>query len=472
MSDSAVNTGSWRELLGRRYLGTSAVLAGGVALYATNEFLTISLLPSTVRDIGGERFYAWVTTLYLVGSVISAAAANAVLVRVGSRSAYLLGLLSFGLGAVVCALAPQMEVLLIGRTLQGMGGGLLAGLGYALINAVLPSWLWTRASGLVSAMWGVGTLVGPAAGGLFAQFGIWRWAFGVMAVLSGVMAVAVSVVLTAGRSGHRGEPMKIPVRSLLLLGGAALAVSVAQLPRNLIGATGLLLAGAILLMVFLFVDRRSSAAVLPPSAFHPGREKWIYLTLGLLMATTKANLYIPLLGQRLAHLPPVMAGFLGAALSTGWTFSEIASASVSKARVVIGLVISAPLVMSAGLAVVAFARMNHYNPTAVAAIWALALLVVGVGVGAGWPHLSAWAMSCVDDPAEGGTAAAAINTVQLIGGAFGAGFAGLVVNTAMSAGAPAARWLFAIFAVLAAAGCLVAYRATRGSGALVGGGTA
>ncbi len=45
-----------------------------------------------------------------------------------------------------------------------------------------------------------------------------------------------------------------------------------------------------------------------------------------------------------------------------------------------------------------------------------------------WPHLSAWAMGCVDDPAEGGTAAAAINTVQLICGAFGAGLAGVVVN--------------------------------------------
>jgi len=253
-----------------------------------------------------------------------------------------------------------------------------------------------------------------------------------------------------------------------LLGAAALAVSVAQLPRNLLGATGLLLVGGILLAVFLVVDRRSSAAVLPPSVYHPGREKWIYLTLGLLMATTKANLYVPLLGQRLAHLPPVLAGFLGAALSTGWTFSEIASASVSKVRVVIGLVISAPLVMSAGLAVVAFTRMNHYNPTAVGAIWALALLVVGIGVGAGWPHLSAWAMKCVDDPAEGGAAAAAINTVQLIGGAFGAGFAGLVVNTAMSTGEPAARWLFAIFAVLAALGFVVSYRASRGAGALVG----
>ncbi|RAV02143.1 MFS transporter [Mycolicibacter senuensis] len=463
-----MNTGSWRELLGRRYLGTSAVLAGGVALYATNEFLTISLLPSTIKEIGGERYYAWATTLYLVGSVLAAAAANAVLVRIGSRFAYLLGLLAFGVGGVVCAMAPQMEILLVGRTLQGMGGGLLAGLGYALINAVLPSWLWTRASGLVSAMWGVGTLVGPAAGGLFAQFGIWRWAFAIMAVLSGVMAVAVSVVLRASRGGQQDDTMKVPVRSLLLLGGAALVVSTAQLPHSLVGAASLLIAGAVLLGVFLVVDRRSSAAVLPPSAFHPGREKWIYLTLGLLMATTKANLYIPLLGQRLAHLPPVMAGFLGAALSTGWTISEIASASVSKVRVVIGLVISGPLVMAGGLAVVAFARMSSYNPTAVGAIWALALLVVGVGVGVGWPHLSAWAMSCVDDPAEGGTAAAAINTVALIGGAFGAGIAGLVVNTAMSSGLPAARWLFAIFAVMAAVSCVVAYRAARGAEPLVG----
>jgi MFS family permease len=164
-----------------------------------------------------------------------------------------------------------------------------------------------------------------------------------------------------------------------------------------------------------------------------------------------------------------MAGFLGAALSTGWTISEIASASVSKVRVVIGLVISTPLVMSAGLAVVAFTRMNHYNPTAVGAIWAIALLVVGIGVGAGWPHLSAWAMSCVDDPAEGGTAAAAINTVALIGGAFGAGFAGLVVNTAIETGLPAARWLFAIFAAMAALGCVVAYRAARGADPLVPG---
>ena len=57
-----------------------------------------------------------------------------------------------------------------------------------------------------------------------------------------------------------------------------------------------------------------------------------------------------------------------------------------------------------------------------------------------WPHLSAWAMGCVDDPAEGGTAAAAINTVQLICGAFGAGLAGVVVNMTDRGDATAARW--------------------------------
>ncbi len=189
----------WRALLGPRFLGTSTLLAGGVALYATNEFLTVSLLPSAIADIGGERLYAWVTTLYLVGSVVAASTVNAMLLRAGARMSFLLGLAVFGTGSVVCAAAPGMLVLLVGRTLQGAAGGLLAGLGYALINTALPRSLWTRASALVSAMWGVATVVGPAAGGLFAQFGLWRWAFGVMAMLTLAMAVLVPVVLPAGR---------------------------------------------------------------------------------------------------------------------------------------------------------------------------------------------------------------------------------------------------------------------------------
>lgn len=164
-------TGTWQQLLSARYLGTATVLAGGVALYATNVYLTTSLLPTAIDQIGGQRYYAWTATVFLIASVISSMLVSNILAARGPRGAYLIGLTIFALGTVVCALSPTMELLLVGRTIQGAGGGLLAGLGYAVINAALPQHLWTRGAALVSAMWGVGTFAGPAIGGIFAQFG-------------------------------------------------------------------------------------------------------------------------------------------------------------------------------------------------------------------------------------------------------------------------------------------------------------
>lgn len=461
MTDTVTpDVGTWRQLLGARHLGASTVLAGGVLLYATNEFLTISLLPSAVVDIGGQRFYAWVTTVYLVASVIAATTVHSMLMRLGPRQAYLLGLTVFGAGSLGCALAPSMEVLLAGRTVQGFAGGLLAGLGYAVINTALPNTLWTKASALVSAMWGVGTVIGPAAGGLFAQFGHWRWAFGVLVVLTVAMAVLVPVALP-GRNGGASAPTPgIPVRSLTVLGAAAMAVSVAGIPHDWRATAALLAFGVALVAVFLFVDRRAGASVLPPSTFGPGPLKWIYLSLGVLMAATMVDMYVPLFGQRLAHMTPVMAGFFAAVLSVGWTVGEIVSASLQNRRVIVRTVAFAPLVMAVGLVAGAVLIRDGMAPWLVV-MWAAALAVTGAGIGIAWPHLSAWAMSSVDDPAEGPAAAAAINTVQLICGAFGAGLAGVVVNLRDTGDAAAARWLFATFAVLAAFGAIASFRSGR-----------
>ncbi|MGV0802203.1 MFS transporter, partial [Mycolicibacterium elephantis] len=126
----------------------------------------------------------------------------------------------------------------------------------------------------------------------------------------------------------------VPVWSLVLLGLAALAVSVAGVPRDVRATTGLVVLGGALVAAFLYVDRRRTAAVLPPSAFRAGPLKWIYLTLGVLMAATMADMYVPLFGQRLAHLTPVAAGFLGAGLAIGWTASEIGSASLRTDRTI------------------------------------------------------------------------------------------------------------------------------------------
>jgi MFS family permease len=463
VTDTARTTGGWRELLGARYLGTSVVLAGGVALYATNEFLTISLLPNTVAEIGGSRLYAWVLTLYLVGSVVAATMVNPMLQRVGPRTSYLLGLAVFAVASLACGVAPNMEILIAGRALQGVAGGLLAGLGYAVINAALPRALWTRASALVSAMWGVATLVGPATGGLFAQFGLWRWAFVAMAIVTVLMAMLVPVALPAGRMNPSAAApvMKVPVWSLVLIGAAALAISVAQIPHNIIATAGLLAAGIVLVGMFVLVDWRMHAAVLPPSVFGPGPLKWIYLTMGVLMLGAMVDTYVPLFGQRLAHLTPVAAGFLGAALAVGWTVSEIVSASLENPRAIGRVIAAAPVVVASGLALGAFTQRDNAS-AGIVALWALALLVAGIGIGMAWPHLSVRAMDSVNDPAEGGAAAAAINTVQLISAAFGAGLAGVVVNTTQGGDMMEARWLYAVFTALSAVGVAASYGATRG----------
>ena len=234
----------------------------------------------------------------------------------------------------------------------------------------------------------------------------------------------------------------------------------AGIPHDVRATAGLLLAGVAIVMVFVVVDRRATVAVLPPSAFGRGPLKWIYATLGLLMAATMVDMYVPMFGQRLAGMTPVVAGFFGAVLSVGWTGGEITSASLSRARVIVRTVACAPLVMAAGLTLGMFALRDEMSP-GWAALWAVGLLVTGTGIGIAWPHLSAWAMSRVDDPAEGPAAAAAINTVQLICGAFGAGLAGVVVNLTDAGNATAARWLFAAFAGFVAVGVLASTRSCR-----------
>jgi len=482
VTDTTAERGSWRELLGREYIRATTVLAGGVALYAINEFITMSLLPNVITDIGGARLYAWVTTVYLVASVVAATTVGSVLIRFGPRYSYLGALFSFAIGTAVCALASSMAIFLVGRMIQGLAGGVLAGLGYAVISAALPEHLWTRAAAVVSAMWGVGILIGPTSGGVFAQFGLWRWGFAVILLFAVLMAILVPIALPA-RGDTPGLRVGIPIRSLGLLGVAALVVSVAAVPRSIALTVGLLVLAMALVVVFLFVDRRAGSRVLPRKAFEPGPLKWIYLTMGMLMAATMGDMYAPLFGQRLGGLQPAAAGFLGAALSVGWVIAEIRSAAITDRRTAARVVAAAPLVMAAGLGLAAIIQRDDAGGGLVA-VWALALGISGIGIGSAWPHLSVWAMGSVaggsvagvsdaggsdaggsdDDPGEQAVAAAAINTVQLMCGAFGAGLAGVMVNLRETPDAPAARWMFAVFAGLAAAGWFASSRAARKPG--------
>ncbi|MFD0888110.1 MFS transporter, partial [Streptosporangium algeriense] len=146
-TENGPRPGSWGDLFHRGHLAVALVLAGGVALYAMNLYLTAALMPSIVEEVGGERYYAWVATGFLMAAVIASMLVSRLLGALGASGAYVLGFLVFAAGAVLNALSPTMELLLVGRVVQGFGGGLLAGLGYAVIRSALPDRLWARAAG-------------------------------------------------------------------------------------------------------------------------------------------------------------------------------------------------------------------------------------------------------------------------------------------------------------------------------------
>ncbi|MET7335747.1 MFS transporter [Nonomuraea sp. NPDC005650] len=459
---SRAHDGSHRTTPDRGPLGPAIVLAGGVLVGAINIYLAASLLPSAVAELGGAGFYAWNMTIYLVAMVVATTLTGRFLSRWGNVGAYLLGFATFTAGSLACAASPAMAVLLAARGLQGLGAGLLSGLGFAVIRSALPPRLWTRGTALMSAMYGVGNFAGPALGGLFAQLGSWRLAFAVMAALAaGCGALVPRVLPRAGRAGTGGVRPPVPAVSLLLVTAAAAAVSVAAvLPGTPAKAAGIG-AAALLMAAFAVHEARSELRVFPQATYRRGSSlKWVYLTLGLLAFGVAAESFLPLFAQRLAGLAPIVAGFFAAAVSLGWSLTQIAGASVTGGRAVRRLRVLGPLLLAAGLLVQGLLQRQD-PPMWLVAVWVPVLLAAGAGIGLAYPHLSVAAMSSTRDPEEGRRAAAGIATVTSLSIAFGTAVAGVLVNLGGASMLDSARYVLFGLAIFCAIGALTAHAANR-----------
>ena len=185
--------------------------------------------------------------------------------------------------------------------------------------------------------------------------------------------------------------------------------------------------------------------------------------MGVLMAAAMVDTYVPLFGQRLAHLTPVAAGFLGAALALGWTVSEIVSASLENPRTIGRVIVAAPMVVASGLALGAVAQRDNASAGIVAAVGARAArgrhrdrdgLAASVGARDGFRRRSGRGRrrgrgdqhGPARSPGRSAPAWPASSSTRPRGG-----------------DVMAARWLFTVFTVLCAAGVVASYRAVRGN---------
>ena len=461
------NTG-WAALLSGANGVRSLALAGGVILHAVNVYIATTILPSVVRDIGGIDYYAWNTTLFVAASILGSALSARLLARTGPRGAYISASLVFAAGALICGLAPSMPVMLLGRFIQGLGGGFLFALSYAMIRLVFDESLWPRAMALISGMWGVATLVGPAIGGIFAGFGVWRAAFWSLIPVAALFALLAATVLP-GRSADRAPGSPLALAQLLFLTAAVLAVSAGsvspELSHNILG----LGAAVILTALLIRSERRARHRLLPDGAFRISTALGaLYATMSLLaVAVTSGEIFVPLFLQVLHHQSALVAGYLAALMGAGWTLGSVASSGASGAGIR-RAILAGPILGLVGMLMLAvlMGSPSRGDWLAVMPI-CLALVAIGLGVGLAWPHLLTRVFQAA--PAgEQDLTSASITTVQLFATALGAALAGMVANLAgltepggIAGTMSAAGWLFGVFALAPVIGVFTALRVIR-----------
>ncbi len=429
-----------------------AVVGGGMILHAISSFIVTTILPTVVHDIGGLRFFAWSTTLYLVASLLSGAMCTRLLRRFGARWTYRMALGAFFAGSLLCAIAPAMPVLLLGRAVQGLGAGTLSALSYTLVRILFAEHLWPRALSITSAMWGIATLLGPAVGGMFAEYGAWRAAFFSLAIITPAFAAIVELTLPRGMQRIGAQSGAMAFLNLALLAGSVLIVSAASVAHDLrLNALGLVIA----LSGMAFFVRLESRGIrlLPHGACNPLTPLGAtYAAQATLLIGITVEIFVPYFLQTLHFLSPLWAGYLTAVMSGGWTVGAVflAGAREDRSWLLIG---AGPLTMLLGLAGMALLMpMPGFSDPAMVAI-AVLLLLIGLGIGICWPHLGVRIFRFARE-GEKDLAASAITIVVMVAQSFGSALAGLVTNAAglanpggMAGAESASAWLFGVFAV-------------------------
>lgn len=416
-------SGSWSDIFVGRLGVYTLILNLGMTVFAVNQFVVATIMPTVVEELGGLDYYTWAFSLFAVGSIVGSASAGPLSDAFGMRRVYAGAGLLLAAGLAGNALAWDMPSIVTFRLIQGIGGGAVASLAYGLVAVYYPSNLRSRVLALVSGIWGFGTLSGPALGGFFAAPGLWRGAFYTM------MAFALFFVVLAwryveGTRGH-GKLSDLPVWRLALLALSVLMMSA----TSLIDVNGLRLVvfgAALVIAAIAFArDARSVRNMFPRNITsiwsQLGAGYWVLFLVSIVITThnTFSTYYL----QALHDVAPLTAGYLLAMQSMMWTVSALGLASLKRA--------AEPYFMAAGLCCMLIAAIGvalTLEPGPVVAI-AACLGLSGFGMGL----LNIPAMQRVINAApdtDKQIAGTSVQTVRNIGISFGAAQAGMVAAMA------------------------------------------
>ncbi|MAC79859.1 MAG: EmrB/QacA family drug resistance transporter [Rhodobacteraceae bacterium] len=359
------------------FLAVSAVLF----LASLGQTVVTTALPVILADLGGMDQITWVITAYLMAATVGAPVFGKMGDLFGRKIMMQIGIGIFLTGSVLCALAPELWVLVGGRFVQGFGGGGLIVSSMATVADNVSPRERGRYQGILGSVFGLSTVVGPLAGGFIVQHFDWQWIF----LINVPLGLAALTVLTLA---IRHSPRR-PNVTIDYAGAAGLIVllSLTVMTASLGGSVlewsdplmiGLIAAALVALVVFVTIERRARDAILPLELFRINNFV-VSNSVGMIVGVTMFGTitFVPFFMQVVKGMTPaasglfvfpMMAGLIGASTLAGQVMAR-----TGRYRL---LPILSTMILVVGL--VSMAMTDAHTPN-----WrvAVTMLVVGLGIG-------------------------------------------------------------------------------------------